>query len=152
MTGSMPDALRGARDRGGGYHEWADFDAFLAELVEDRAALITFRDDLRARLRQAGHAGVPVLTEATAMIASYLAAERDLGRIAADADVGTLAPTIIGAGHLVFADVTPESPPAGDVRKVVTAVLAGVTPDPPPRREDPGTSAGTTGPEAVSGC
>ena len=37
------------------------------------------------------------------MIASYLAAQQDLGRIAADADVDTLAPVLIGAGHLLFA-------------------------------------------------
>ena len=66
--------------------------------------LITFRDELRARLRQTWPAGVPVLTEAATMIADYLAAERDLGRIAADADVDALAPTLIGAGHLLFAD------------------------------------------------
>jgi len=147
------------------YRHFADFDAFLAELVEDRVArlgdqaaalreaagtgtvaanltgvltdllgsvavaivaLITFRDDLRARLRQAGHAGVPLLTEAAAMIASYLAAERDLGRISADADVDTLAPTLLGATHLLFAgrDGPPPEPEA--VRKVVTTVIAGV--------------------------
>ena len=91
-------------------------------------ALITFRDDLRARLRQGGHAGVPLLTEAADMIASYLAAERDLGRIAADADVGTLAPTLLGATHLLFAgrDSPPPEPEA--VHKVVTTVIAGVIP------------------------
>ena len=66
-------------------------------------ALITFRDDLRARLRQTRPAGVPLLTEATVMIASYLSAERELGRIAADADVDTLAPMLIGTAHLLFA-------------------------------------------------
>jgi AcrR family transcriptional regulator len=147
------------------HRHFADFDAFLAELVLDRiariggqaaalresagtgsvagnltgaltelfgpvavaiVALITFRDDLRARLRQERPAGVPLLTEATAMIASYLTAERELGRIAADADVGTLAPTLIGAGHLLFADREGGPPEAGAVRKVVTAVMAGV--------------------------
>jgi AcrR family transcriptional regulator len=148
------------------HRHFADFDAFLTELVLDRVArvesqaddlrdaagtgtvagnltdaltdlfetvavaivgLITFRDDLRARLRQTRPAGVPVLTEATAMIAAYLAAERDLGRIAAEADVDTLAPTLIGAAHLLFAgrDGTPPEPAA--VRKTVTTVLAGVT-------------------------
>jgi len=90
--------------------------------------LITFRDGLRARLRQARPAGVPVLTEAATMIASYLAAERDLGRIAADADVDTLAPTLIGAGHLLFADRNGTPPEAGAVRKMVTTVLAGALP------------------------
>jgi AcrR family transcriptional regulator len=90
--------------------------------------LITFRDELRTRLRQAWPAGVPVLTEAASMIAAYLAAERDLGRIAADADVDTLAPTLIGAGHLLFADRNAAPPEAGAVRKMVTTVLAGALP------------------------
>src|SRR5438067_486547 len=135
------------------HRHFADFDAFLAALVLDRAgrvedqagmlresagtgtvaghvgaalvtlfspvaveivALLTFRDRLRARLRAAGVTGsarIPVLTEATAMIAGYLAAERDLGRVAADADVDTLAFTLIGAGHLLFAD-RESTPPA----------------------------------------
>ena len=94
--------------------------------------LITFRDELRARLRRAWPAGVPVLTEAAVMIASYLSAERELGRIAADADVDTLAPTLIGAGHLLFADRTAAPPEAGAVRKMVTTVIAGVVQEPPP--------------------
>jgi AcrR family transcriptional regulator len=93
--------------------------------------LVTFRDELRARLREAWPAGVPVLTEAAVMIASYLTAERDLGRIAADAEVDTLAAMLIGAGHLLFADRTGAPPEAGAVRKVVTTVIAGVVPEPP---------------------
>lgn len=87
--------------------------------------LVTFRDELRARLRQAWPAGVPVLTEACILVASYLAAERDLGRVAADADVDTVAATLIGAGHLLFADRN-APPEAGAVRKMVATVLAGV--------------------------
>jgi AcrR family transcriptional regulator len=90
--------------------------------------LITFRDELRARLRQAWPAGVPVLTEAVAMVSSYLTVERGLGRIAADADIDTLAPTLIGAGHLLFADRTGTPPEPGAVRKMVTTVIAGVLP------------------------
>jgi len=95
-------------------------------------ALIISRDDLRARLRQAIPTGVPVLTEATAMIASYLTIERELGRIAADADVDTLAPTLIGAGHLLFAGREDTPPEAGAVDKVVTTVIAGVAQEPLP--------------------
>jgi AcrR family transcriptional regulator len=148
------------------HRHFADFDAFLAELVLDRiagiddqatalrhsagtgtvagnltgaltdlfgsvavaiVALITFRYDLRARLRQARPAvGVPLLTEATAMIASYLAAEQELGRIAADADVATLAPMLIGTGHLLFAGRDGIPPEAGAVRKVVATAIASV--------------------------
>jgi hypothetical protein len=35
---------------------------------------------------------IPLVSESTAMVAGYLAAERDLGRVAADADISTLAP------------------------------------------------------------
>jgi AcrR family transcriptional regulator len=95
-------------------------------------ALVTFRDELRARLRQALPAGVPVLTEAVVMITFYLTAERDLGRIVADADVDTLAPALIGAGHLLFADRKGAPPEAGAVRKMVTTVIAGVVQEPRP--------------------
>jgi AcrR family transcriptional regulator len=147
------------------HRHFADFDAFLAELVLDRVArmdpqaaalresagtgtvvgnladaltalfgsvavaivpLITFRDELRARLRQNWPSGVPVLTEAVGMIASYLLAERELGRIAADAEVDLLAPTLIGAAHLLFADRKGAPPDAEAVRRVVTTVIGGV--------------------------
>jgi AcrR family transcriptional regulator len=153
------------------HRHFADFDAFLAELVLDRigrignqaaalrnsagtgtvagnltgalmdlfgsvavaiVGLVVSRDDLRARLRQATPAGLPVLTEATAMIASYLTTERELGRIAADVDVDTLAPTLIGTGHLLFADRKGTPPEAEAVHKVVTTVIAGVVPEPLP--------------------
>ena len=87
--------------------------------------LVTFRDDLRARLRRTRPAGVPILAEATAMIASYLTAERERGRVAAGADVDTLAATLIGAGHLLFADRTGTPPDAEAVRRVVDTVIAG---------------------------
>jgi len=93
-------------------------------------ALITFHDDLRARLRQARPIGVPLLTEATAMITAYLTSERGVGRIAADADVGTLALTLIGAGHLMFADRTGTPPELDAVRIMVTTVLADVVREP----------------------
>ncbi|MFE5869241.1 TetR/AcrR family transcriptional regulator [Streptomyces roseifaciens] len=147
------------------HRHFADFDAFLADLVLDRiariddqaaalrnaagtgtvagnltgaltdlfgsvavaiVALVTFRDDLRARLRRTSPSGIPVLTEAAAMLASYLTAERELGRVAPDADVDTLAPTLIGAGHLLFADRKAAPPDAEAVRTLVTSVIAGV--------------------------
>lgn len=153
------------------HRHFADFDDFLAGLVQDRTArlggraatlrasagtgtvtgnlagaltelfgtvavalvgLVVSRDGLRARLREATPTGVPLLTEAAAMIASYLAAERERGRVAADADLGALAPALIGAGHLLFADRTGTPPEPGVVRRSVTAVLAGVLREPSP--------------------
>ncbi len=152
------------------HRHFADFDAFLTELVLDRirridnqaaalrdragtgtvadnltAALTTLfesvartilglttsRDELRARLRQArSTGGVPVLTEATDMITSYLADERERGRIAADADVDALAPTLVGAAHLLFANRESTPPEAGALRNVVTTAIAGVVQEP----------------------
>ena len=90
-------------------------------------ALVTFRDELRARLRETWPVGIPVLTDAAIMIAAYLAAERDLGRITADADVDTLGAMLIGAGHLLFADRTGTPPEAEDIRKIVATVLGRVS-------------------------
>lgn len=91
-------------------------------------SLLIFRDELRARLRSAHPTGIPLLNEAGAMIAAYLTAERELGRIAADADIDTLAPTLLGAGHLSYADRSAAPPEPAAVRRMVTTVLAGVLP------------------------
>ncbi|NGO73751.1 TetR/AcrR family transcriptional regulator [Streptomyces boncukensis] len=146
------------------HRHFADFDAFLAELVRDRVArldthaaalreaagtgtvegnladaltglfesvavaivgLVTSRDELRTRLRETTPAGIPLLTEAAALVAGYLAAEREAGRVAADADLDTLAPTLIGAAHLLFADRASAPPEPEAVHRAVTTVLAG---------------------------
>jgi hypothetical protein len=101
----------------------------LGSVVAKIVSLLIFRDDLRARLRQTTPSGVPLATEAAAMIASYLAAERDLGRIAADADVGTLGPMLIGAAHLQFAGDQTGQPQPEAIRKMVTSFLSGVLRD-----------------------
>ncbi|MFF3679625.1 TetR/AcrR family transcriptional regulator [Streptomyces sp. NPDC002120] len=147
------------------HRHFADFDAFLAELVLDRigrvraqaaalsasagtgtvvdnltaaltdlfksvavaiVGLVTARDELRARLHRAGSTGVPVLAEATVMIASYLAAERERGRLVADPglDVDTLALTLIGSGHLLFAGRGGVAPEVAEVRKVVSSIVS----------------------------
>ncbi|GAB2941369.1 TetR/AcrR family transcriptional regulator [Micromonospora polyrhachis] len=150
------------------HRHFADFDAFLADLVLDRVArveaqatalrdaagtgtvadnltralitlfepvmvaivaLIIARDELRARLRAAGTAQFPLVGESTAMIAGYLTAERDLGRIALDADIHTLAPTLIGAAHLLFTE-RKDSPEPSAVHKIVTTTLTSATRQP----------------------
>ena len=85
--------------------------------------LVIARDDLHAKLGAATGSRIPLVFESTAMVAGYLAAERDLGRVAAEADIGTLAPTLIGAAHLLFADADGIPEPAA-VARVVAAVLA----------------------------
>ncbi|GAA5169803.1 MULTISPECIES: TetR/AcrR family transcriptional regulator [Amycolatopsis] len=90
--------------------------------------LITFRDELRARLREHVPTGVPILSEAGTLLAAYLAAERDLGRLAPDADVHVLAGTLLGGTHLLFADRQGPRPEPAAVHKAVTTVLAGARP------------------------
>jgi AcrR family transcriptional regulator len=89
--------------------------------------LITFRDGLRARLRQAmPGGGIAVLSQATAAISTYLADERERGRIAADADIDSLTLSLVGGGHLLFADRDPGPPTTATVARYVTSVLADV--------------------------
>jgi AcrR family transcriptional regulator len=89
-------------------------------------ALVTFRDGLRARLRETWPVGVPVLTDAAEMIAEYLAAERDLGRLDPGAAPEGLAPMLVGTAHLLFADRTGEAPTEAAVRGAVESVMGGV--------------------------
>ena len=84
--------------------------------------LVIARDELRVRLRAAAGSRIPLMSESTALVAGYLTAERDLGRIAAGADIGTLAPTLTGAAHLLFTDADGTPEPAA-VAKVVNTVL-----------------------------
>ncbi len=146
------------------HRHFSDFDAFLVDLVLDRAAhlearaselraaagsatvaanlttaltvlfgpvpsaiipLITFRDELRTRLRQARPGGgMAVLAEATTAISAYLAEERALGRIADRADLDSLTLSLVGGGHLLFMDRDPGPPEPAAVEKFVTAVIA----------------------------
>ncbi|MFH9418720.1 TetR family transcriptional regulator [Streptomyces rochei] len=168
-----PDALtsRAVTDEAGCakgvlHRYFSDFDAFLTDLVLDRAAqletqasalresagtgtvtdnlttalttlfgpvpvavipLITFRDGLRARLRRATPGGgIAILAQVATAISAYLADERELGRIAADADIDSLTLSLVGGGHLLFADRDPGPPPTATVDKLVTTVLADV--------------------------
>jgi AcrR family transcriptional regulator len=89
--------------------------------------LIIARDGLRTRLREAGIKGVPVLGESATMIAGYLAAERDHGRLPRDSDVQLLAITVIGTTQLIFAEAAAADTPIARaaVHRAVTAVIAG---------------------------
>jgi AcrR family transcriptional regulator len=151
------------------HRHFADFDAFLADLVDDRrarledeaaalvgtagggnivdnlaraltslfstlavgiVALIISRDELRSRLRRARPGGIPLLHEATAMVAAYLVAERDLGRVRESADIESLAPSLIGAAHLLFADQRGFPPEPAAVRRAVDAMMASALREP----------------------
>ncbi|MDQ7909385.1 TetR/AcrR family transcriptional regulator [Phytohabitans sp. ZYX-F-186] len=127
-VGAQTTALRGAAGTGSVAGNLTGALTLLFEPVMVAiVALVIARDELRTRLRRAGTARFPLVGEGTAMVAGYLAAERDLGRIAPDADVDTLAPTLIGAAHLLFTERKGSPPEPEALRRVVTTVLAGVT-------------------------
>ena len=108
VTGNLAAALPGL------------FDPAVLALIR----LVIARDELRARLRAAAGSRIPLLSESTALVAGYLIAERDRGRITADADIGTLAPTLTGAAHLLFTDADGTPEPAAVARMVDTVLGA----------------------------
>jgi AcrR family transcriptional regulator len=99
--------------------------------------LIIFRDGLRARLRETWPRGIPLTMEAVAMIRDYLAAEQDLGRVAAGADIPALAPMLIGAAHLAFADRDGGPPDDAEFRAAVAAAIPADVPGRPAACEPP---------------
>jgi AcrR family transcriptional regulator len=90
--------------------------------------LITFRDELRARLRSLKPGGgIAILSEATNAITTYLTAERDQGRIAADADIAALTLSLVGGGHLLFTDRDTERAIPAAIERLVNATIKDVT-------------------------
>jgi AcrR family transcriptional regulator len=149
------------------HRHFTDFDAFLTDLVLDRAArleacatrlhesvgsativenltvaltelfgsvpaaivpLITFRDELRTRLRHATPGGgIAILGQATVAISAYLEAERNLGRITAAADLDSLTLSLVGGGHLLTTTREPGPPSDDEVERLVAAVITPVS-------------------------
>jgi AcrR family transcriptional regulator len=87
-------------------------------------SLVFFRDELRTRLRPPND-GLPFLTEAREMLAAYLKAERAQGRIAADANADSLALSLIGASHLIFAGRPRHTlPDPAELTQLVNTIIA----------------------------
>ena len=91
-------------------------------------AMVNSRDELRVRLRETTPRGIPIFTEAGAMLSSYLGAERAAGRLVPQADTDALAFALIGTGHLLFAGELGAPPDADAVEEVVASIIVGVEP------------------------
>lgn len=147
------------------HRHFADFDAFLAELILDRVArlkatarllgdragtgevaenlaealasvftplglavvaLVVTRDGLRARLRDAGAARLPLLVEGTEMVIAYLTEEQASGRMDATADIAMLGPALVGTAHLLLTDRDNETSDAENLHRVLATVVEGM--------------------------
>lgn len=82
------------------------------------------RRALLDRLRLTTPTGIPLLTEATAMIANYLTAERGLGRLPVDTDVDALALLLVGGAHLLTAGDHRTPPDPQGLHDLTTSALA----------------------------
>jgi len=100
--------------------------AMFTSVATRMVGLITVRDELRTRLRAAGHQGVPVATDAAWMIRDYLAAEREHGRLRPHADLDSIGLTLIGGGQLLYESGKPNYEA---VRRLVVSTLAGALVD-----------------------
>lgn len=102
----------------------------LADVLQPAAiqviSLACSRRTLLERLRLTTPAGIPLLTEATKMVAAYLTAERGLGRIALSADVDTLAMLLVGGAHVVAAGRDGSPPDTDALRALVATAIDGV--------------------------
>jgi AcrR family transcriptional regulator len=86
-------------------------------------SLTITRDGMRTKLREAGVAGIPVLSESMIMITDYLAQERDHGRLPASAEPDLIALTMIGTAQLIFTAPDESLGERAALRRAVVAAL-----------------------------
>ncbi len=88
-------------------------------------SLVCSRHALLDRLRLTTPTGIPLLSETSKMLATYLTAERGLGRIPLETDVDKLAVLLVGGAHLLSAGSDREGAQPDEVRDLATNVLPG---------------------------
>lgn len=131
------DRIERLRERGATLREAAgqgtvvgNLTAALVELFDSDVLILVgvviARDAVRDRLRRAGLRGMPVLREATMVVAAYLTAEQEQGRVSAAASIQALAPTLIGGAHLLYADRDGAPPEREAVEQLVATAVADV--------------------------
>lgn len=108
--------------------------AALDPVVVRIISLVCSRDELLARLRLTTPRGLPLASELSKMIAAYLTAERGLGRIALDADVDTLAATLVGSAHLLAAGQNRVALDPGQLRDILRTTIDRVSEEKPALR------------------
>jgi AcrR family transcriptional regulator len=95
-------------------------------------SLVLSRPALMLRLQKSGAAGAANLQTIEGTFAAYLDAEKQLGRIAADADTETLALTLVGTVHHLFVTGRASGPDLHSrVRRIAAVLVAAVAPNSP---------------------
>lgn len=92
---------------------------------------IIAHDGIRRRI-STDRPGLPLLADAAAVVAGYLAGEQRDGRIAATADVGTAALSVVATAHLLLAGEMGALPTTDAVHEVIESVLVGIERHPRP--------------------
>jgi AcrR family transcriptional regulator len=90
--------------------------------------LVLSRSNLAIGIRADAQRGIPVLSEAIHGFSVYLAAEQRTGRIVVSAAPDSLAHTLIGTGHLLFAGELGGLPDESAVLEIVEAIVVGSEP------------------------
>jgi AcrR family transcriptional regulator len=109
-------------------------DASLSLLQSDAlaiASIVMSRPSLMARLHEvAGGGPFSTLDEVERAFATYLEAEKKLGRITAETDTETLALTLVGTVHHIFLTKRATAPGLRKrVQRIVASLIGGKTPD-----------------------
>lgn len=164
LTGRSVTAEAGVA-KGVLHRHFADFDTFVAHLVNERIRRFQqIADDLTSRTGQATvsenvaaalselldpvvlalvpqiiahhrirsqidaneRPGLPLLSDAAAVVQDYLAREQQHGRVTANADIGTTALSVIATGHLLLAGELGALPSADAILEVTESILVGI--------------------------
>jgi AcrR family transcriptional regulator len=161
--------LRDGVAKGVLHRHFADFDTFVAQLVNERirgfhdvaeglasrtgqatvsrniaGALSELLDpvvlalvpqiiahqQIRGRITTNDRPGLPLLSDAAAVVQDYLAREQQQGRVTATADLGTTALSVIATAHLLLAGELGARPTADAILEVTESILVGIERNP----------------------
>jgi AcrR family transcriptional regulator len=81
---------------------------------------------IRSRIAANERPGLPLLSDAAAVLHDYLEREQQQGRITATADIGTTALSVIGTAHLLLAGELGALPTADAILEVTESILVGI--------------------------
>lgn len=85
---------------------------------------------IRSRIATNERLGLPLLSDAAAVVKDYLGREQQQGRITATADIGTTALSVIATAHLLLAGELGALPTTDAILEVTESILVGIERNP----------------------